>query len=136
MSVVYQATQAAVTSATYPGTPGSVPQVRRFVREFFSDSPRAYELELISAELATNAIRHTPSGERGGTFTVTIWRQAGHVRVEVHDLGSAMWVPALRESDYPAEHGHGLEVVTALADEVGHDATPGQGQVVWAVLTW
>src|SRR5580658_8103073 len=136
MSVVQQAALAAMTSATYPGTPASVPEVRRFVRDFISGSPRAYDLELISAELATNAIRHTPSGEDDGTFTVTISRRLGYARVEVHDLGSAPWIPARRDPDGLTDHGHGLEVVAALADEFGHDQALGHGQLVWAVLTW
>jgi anti-sigma regulatory factor (Ser/Thr protein kinase) len=136
MSVGQQATLAAMTSATYPGTPASVPEVRRFVRDFISGSPRADDLELIGAELATNAIRHTPSGKGDGTFTVTISRRLRHARLEVHDLGKAPWTPVPRDSDGLAEHGHGLEVVAALADEFGHDQAVGQGQVVWAVLTW
>jgi anti-sigma regulatory factor (Ser/Thr protein kinase) len=136
MSVVQQTTLAAITSATYPGTPGSVPEVRRFVRDFISGSPRAYDLELISAELATNAIRHTPSGEWGGTFTVSISRRLGYARLEVHDLGNAQWIPAAGDSGELADNGHGLEVVAALADEFGHHQAVGQGQVAWAVLTW
>jgi anti-sigma regulatory factor (Ser/Thr protein kinase) len=50
------------TSVTFPGLPAIVPSVRRFVRGILASSPRADDMELITAELASNAIRHTPSG--------------------------------------------------------------------------
>ena len=135
MSVVQQVKQAAVTSVTYPGTPASVPEVRRLVRAFFAVSPRINDLELISAELATNAIRHTPSGAPNGTFTVTIQREPGRARLEVRDLGTGAWSSDLNDGDEMADHGRGLGVVAALADEAGRDEV-GHGQVVWAVVTW
>jgi anti-sigma regulatory factor (Ser/Thr protein kinase) len=136
MIVGQKATGAAVTSATYPGTPDSVPEVRRLVRALFASSPRAYDLELIAAELVTNAIRHTPSGQEGGKFTVRIRHRPGRARLEVTDGGTSPWRPAQRGGDGVAEHGRGLQIVAALADEVGYAVTAGRGQAIWAVLTW
>jgi anti-sigma regulatory factor (Ser/Thr protein kinase) len=131
-----QATEADVTSATYPGTPDSVPAARRLVRGLVVNSPRAYDLELITTELVTNAIRHTPSGQPGGTFTITIRYQPGLARLEITDLGASPWCPAQPNGGVMAEQGRGMEIVRALADEVGNDVTVGQDQVSWAVLTW
>src|SRR6202042_2559071 len=80
------------TTITYPGTPESVSLVRRFVRRRLAGSSRLDDLELIAAELATNAIRHTPSGHSGGRFTVTVRHQAGRARLEVADQGSGPWL--------------------------------------------
>jgi anti-sigma regulatory factor (Ser/Thr protein kinase) len=55
------------TSVTFPGLPAIVPSVRRFVRGILASSPRADDMELITAELASNAIRHTPSGAVDGS---------------------------------------------------------------------
>jgi anti-sigma regulatory factor (Ser/Thr protein kinase) len=136
MIVSQGATEAAVTSATYPGTPDSVPEVRRLVRAFFATSSRAYDLELITAELVTNAIHHTASGRKGGKVTVTIERQPGRARLEVTDHGTTPWRPAQPDGDGMAEHGRGLQIVSALADEVGCAVAIGKGQAIWAVLTW
>jgi anti-sigma regulatory factor (Ser/Thr protein kinase) len=136
MIVGQKVTGAAVTSATYPGTPDSVPEVRRFVRAFFASSPRVHDLELITAELVTNAICHTPSGHEGGKFTVTIEHEPGRARLEVTDRGTSPWCPARPGGDGMAEHGRGLQIVAALADEVGYTVTASQSQAIWAVLTW
>ena len=60
------------TSVTFPGLPAIVPSARRFVRGILDDSPRADDMELIAGELISNAILHSPAGEPGGEFTVTI----------------------------------------------------------------
>lgn len=136
MIVRQEATGAAVTSARYPGIADSVPEVRRLVRVLFANSPRAHDLELITSELVTNAIRHTPSGRKGGNFTVTIEHQPGRARLEVTDRGTSPWYPPQRGGDGVAEHGRGLQIVAELADEIGYSGTVGQRQAIWAVLTW
>ncbi len=136
MAVKQQATEATETSVTCPGTPESVPAARRFVRAILADSLRVYDLELIAAELVTNAILHTPSGQEGGMFTIRIRHQPGRARLEVTDLGGVPWPPAQPDGDSMAEHGRGLGIVAALADEVGYEVMAGQGQVIWADLTW
>lgn len=136
MIVRQEATGSAVTSASYPGIADSVPEVRRLVRALFANSPRAYDLELITSELVTNAICHTPSGRKGGNFTVTIEYQPGRARLEVTDRGTSPWHPPPRGGDGVAQHGRGLQIVAELADEVGYSVTVGQRQATWAVLTW
>lgn len=86
-----QATRAAVTSMTYPGRPASVRAARRLVRGVLAGSPLVDDLELIVSELATNAIRHTPSGWDGGMFTITIRYGPGMARIEVEDDGNGQW---------------------------------------------
>ncbi len=122
------------TSVTFPGLPAIVPSARRFVRGILADSPRADDAELITAELASNAIRHTPSGEDGGEFTLTVRTEPGWARVEVSDSGTGEW-SAPRDGSDDNEYGRGLAIVAALADKLGHDIRA-SGQTVWAEVTW
>ena len=122
------------TSVTFPGLPAIVPSARRFVRGILAGSPRADDMELIAAELASNAIRHTPSGAPGGEFTVTVHAGQGWARLEVSDAGTGQW-SGPRDADDDDEYGRGLAIVAALADKLGHDVRAG-GQVVWAEVSW
>lgn len=47
------------------------------MRGILASSPRAEDMELITAELVSNAIRHTPSGQDGGEFTLTVHTEPG-----------------------------------------------------------
>lgn len=129
-----QVTGAAVTSRTYPGRPASIPAARRLVRGALAGSPLVDDLELIVSELVTNAIRYTPSGRDGGTFTVKIRLGPGTARIEIEDDGNGQWTVPAR--DAATEGGRGLLLVAALADEFGCDVTRARRQVVWAQVTW
>jgi anti-sigma regulatory factor (Ser/Thr protein kinase) len=131
------------TTITYPGTPASVPSVRRFVRRLLADTTRVDDLELIAAELATNAIRHTPSGQEGGRYTVTVRHLAGRARLEVADQGTGPWLRLAAGGGNcgggncggGAECGRGLSIVTALADEIGLCVQADGWNVLWAEIT-
>lgn len=71
-------------------------------------------------ELASNAIRHTRSGQ-GGQFTVEITRHGPLVRVTVIDDG-APHEPMLID-DPQSEHGRGLVVVTPWRSTLASTAT-------------
>jgi anti-sigma regulatory factor (Ser/Thr protein kinase) len=124
----------AATSITCPGTPASVPAARQFLRRILAWSPRVDDLEIIACELMSNAIQHTPSGHDGGTFTMTIRWAPGAARIELEDDGTGQWNAA--PDDALAECGRGLTLVSALADDAGHDITPDQHHRVWAAVTW
>jgi anti-sigma regulatory factor (Ser/Thr protein kinase) len=127
---------------TYPGTPASVSAARRLVRRLLADASRVDDLELIAAELAANAIRHTPSGREGGRFTVTVRRRAGRARLEVADQGCGPWLrPAAGSrgnggSSSGAECGRGLAIVAALADEIGLCVAADGSNVLWAEIAF
>jgi anti-sigma regulatory factor (Ser/Thr protein kinase) len=125
----------ATVSVTYPGLPAVVPSARRLVRDTLASSPRVGDLELIAAELMTNAIQHTPTGSTGGAFTLTIHAGSGWASIEVTDAGdgSSHHAPAI--NDASNEHGRGLMIVAALANRFGHDADE-YGQTVWAEVNW
>lgn len=121
------------TSITFPGIPAIVPAARRFVRGILEGSPRTDDMELIAAVLISNAIQHSPAGQEGGEFLITLKTEPGWARVEVADPGTGQWHP--RHADAEAEYGRGLAIIAALAEKFGHDAGP-DGQVVWAEVTW
>jgi anti-sigma regulatory factor (Ser/Thr protein kinase) len=122
------------TSITFPGLPAIVPSARRFVRGILAGSPRADDMELIAAELASNAILHTPSGSSGGEFTLTVRTAPGWARVEVSDSGTGEW-SAPRDGSADDEYGRGLAIIAAVADKLGHDIRA-DGQTVWAEVAW
>jgi Histidine kinase-like ATPase domain len=86
----------------------------------------------VADELASNAIRHTRSGQ-GGQFAVDITRHGPLVRVTVTDDGSPDG-PHLTD-DPDSEHGRGLVVVNALAVRAGVHGGQ-RGRRVWADIGW
>jgi Histidine kinase-like ATPase domain len=82
--------------------------------------PAADDAVLGVSELASNAIRHSRSGQ-GGRFQVLVWR--GHVSacVAVIDDGARRGpAPRAHGPGELAESGHGLRVVVELAANWGH----------------
>jgi anti-sigma regulatory factor (Ser/Thr protein kinase) len=68
--------------------------------------------------LLGNSVRHSASGRRGKTVTVTVTAGRGVVRVEVADRGGP-GVPVLRAGGSDADGGRGLRVVACLAARWG-----------------
>lgn len=117
-----------------PGVPAIVAVARRLVGAALGDSPRRDDIELVTSELMTNAICHTPSGESGSLVTLRIRTRPGWVRIEVSDRGSASWAePPSAGAD--EERGRGLAIVHMLADRAGHEPA-NDGQVSWAEIHW
>lgn len=119
---------------SFPGVPAIVAVARQLIRATHEDSPRLEDLELVTSELVTNAIRHTPSGRAGSLLTLRIRGRAGWARIEVSDLGSTSWTEPGPTGEQD-ECGRGLVIVNALADRAGHEPAAG-GQVSWAELRW
>lgn len=117
-----------------PGVPAIVAVARRLVRAALEHSPRCDDIELVTSELMTNAIRHTPSGAAGSLVTLRIRGREGWARIEVADLGSPSWAepgPATVED----ERGRGLGIIQMLADRSGREPE-NDGQVSWAEIHW
>jgi anti-sigma regulatory factor (Ser/Thr protein kinase) len=123
------------TSVTFPGLAAIVPSARRFVRGVLADLPRAGDMELIASELVSNAIRHTPAGDPGGKFTVTVRTGPGWARIEVSDTGNGEWHPEPDRGSPDDEYGRGMAIIAAVADKFGH-AVDASGQTVWAEVCW
>jgi serine/threonine-protein kinase RsbW len=84
---------------------------------------------LLTSELVTNAIRHSRSGESGGSVGLMVVAVPGGIRVEVTDSGSAASSPVVKQDSYTCD-GHGLFLVEAVATEWGCRRT-GAATTVW-----
>ena len=78
------------------------------------------------SELVTNAVRHglPPVG-------VLLRRRIGLVRIDVEDARAEL-PAAVGDSDGLLESGRGLNIVRAVADDLGSEHIPGDGKLVYA----
>jgi anti-sigma regulatory factor (Ser/Thr protein kinase) len=114
----------------FPGAPEFAGPARDFTRRVLGlGHPAADTAELCVTELFANAISYTRSGWPGGMVTVTIRISGGAVVVTVFDQGSPD-APLMGDPAGLAEHGRGLVLVDALADDWG-TAPDGAGRAVW-----
>ncbi len=113
-------------------------------RAFARDTLRAWSLDhrrddtvLVMTELVSNAVTHAVPSTAAGTPEVGLGLSLspGHLMLTVSDGGDD--VPVLRPPDDAAlqEHGRGLRIVDALADEWGWTPRPPAGKTVWAKLS-
>ena len=114
---------------TFGWTRNDPRMARAFVLEMLSpwrDQQLAADAALVVTELATNAVLHA-----GSAFTVGLLLSEDAIRISVEDsvplrqLGGNRWLPA--------EPGHGLGVVAAMAVRWGVE-TEADGKAVWAEL--
>jgi anti-sigma regulatory factor (Ser/Thr protein kinase) len=112
-----------------PTTAGSVPAARRLVGQLlaaWSVEARYEESMLLLSELVTNVVRHvTPAT----TFTIELILSALKLRVAVVDGSQA---PPVLGARGPAG-GHGMWLVSAMADRWGSNEQTG-GKQVWFEL--
>ncbi|OLT29502.1 hypothetical protein BJF83_11480 [Nocardiopsis sp. CNR-923] len=113
------------------GRPEQLAFVRAFVADRLGDLPMVDDAVLLTSELATNAVQHTPSNLPEAGFGVLIEHEHGHrVRVTVHDGGSFFDAPYVAHPEPDAEHGRGLFLVDALATSWGSFVTL-SGRKTW-----
>jgi anti-sigma regulatory factor (Ser/Thr protein kinase) len=113
-----------------PRVPQSVAVVRRQVRDVMEQwclLDLADEAELLTSELAANAVQHAT----GRRYTVAIGACSGLIVVAVFDSEPRM--PVLRELDAERESGRGLATVAALARDWGAMRCL-SGKCVWFTL--
>jgi anti-sigma regulatory factor (Ser/Thr protein kinase) len=108
--------------------PASVATCRRFVEDRLSTCPKSFvdSAVLATSELVTNSIVH---GQSGGTLMVELGD--GALRIEVSDFSPEL--PVEREHGPAVDHGRGVPIVTALADDWGISTNEG-GKTVWMSL--
>lgn len=89
--------------------------------------------ELVSSELASNALEHGTGEFTGVRLELHGERHNGAaVIVKVWDGNAAALPEAAHAPDLLAEHGRGLWLTSALADAWGAYRTRPAGKVVWA----
>ena len=108
----------------FTGHPEQVARARHFVAAALAGCPAAADAELLTSELATNAVQHSATGH-GGTFIVAISHGPGRVRVTVTDGGSATF-PAVAVADGElVTSGRGLLLVDCMPDRWGYARASG-----------
>ncbi|MEV1003582.1 ATP-binding protein [Nonomuraea sp. NPDC050202] len=116
----------------FPGTKAQISEARRFVTSYLGDRPETYTAELVVSELATNAIRHTRSGQAAGQFGVTLHAGTTLLILAVHDGGGPS-NPHLRHAENTDQSGRGLHLVESLTARWGVHGDQG-GRTVWALI--
>lgn len=113
-------------------TPGAVRAARRRIGAAVEDCDRPFDqdfqesIELVAAELLTNAARHV-----GGLLTVGLYRSGERLLLEVFDGSSSP--PVRRKATDEDEGGRGLALVEALSVRSGW-APSARGKRCWAEL--
>lgn len=112
-------------SVRFEFLPASIGAARRFVARCLDGMPGdlRQRAELMTSELATNAIRHAGTG-----FTVAVQVSEHRVRVEVSDEGHGS--PRRRDVGPLDTSGRGLNIVAALSDRWGV-SEHASGSMVW-----
>jgi hypothetical protein len=106
-------------------------QARRAVRVAFTTWRLGRIVEdavAAASQLVTNAVRHglPPVG-------LLLRRRIGLVRIDVEDARAEL--PTAGEQDALPESGRGLDIVRAVADDLGSEHIPGDGKFVYASWT-
>jgi anti-sigma regulatory factor (Ser/Thr protein kinase) len=119
----------------FPGEPAAVGRARALVAGALGKRwPGLDEILLMTGEVASNAVRHTASGN-GGCFDVAVSVTGDMARVEVIDRGGSS-EPRIPEGGGGGAltGGRGLRIVDALADTWGYGGDE-LGRVVWFEVT-
>lgn len=110
--------------------PGEVPLARRFIRDALAGHPAAFEAELLTCELVTNAVQHATDADR---VTVAVMRRGSVVHVDVIDDGRT-GLPHWREANGQDEGGRGFQLVNEIAQRWGF-LREQAGTCVWFEIT-
>jgi hypothetical protein len=124
----------ATYTRAYDGRVDQLRHVRDFLVGILRGCPVADDAVLVGDELASNAVRHSQSGQAGGQFTVHVEVHAPvYLWIEVEDEGSPPWAPRFPDD----EPWHGLNIVREVAGNTnwGIDGSA-HGWVVWVRLDW
>ncbi|MDQ0766421.1 ATP-binding protein [Streptomyces canus] len=116
-------------------------RARAFTREtlsYWSLDHRSDDATLVITELAANAVAHAvprPAADGAAEVWLGLSLDPAHLLVTVSDPGDEP--PAYTPADVNAlrEHGRGLHIVDALAQEWGWTSQPPAGKSVWAKLS-
>jgi anti-sigma regulatory factor (Ser/Thr protein kinase) len=103
-----------------------VPVARRFIRDALAGHPAAFEAELLTCELVTNAVQHATDGVR---VTVAVMSRGAVVHVDVIDDGR-IGLPHWRKANGQDEDGRGFQLVNEIAQRWGFLRAPA-GTCVW-----
>lgn len=103
---------------TFAGDATQALTARRFVSCLLADPPCLDDVVLAVDELVVNALRHTKSGQDGGSFTVEVRFVGGLVAVSVADQGGP-GEPVACDAAVTDESGPGLRTISLTAESWG-----------------
>jgi hypothetical protein len=106
--------------------------MRQWLASVLPECPARDDVISVATELASNALRHTASGD-GGWFAAEITWQEPAVRIGVTDGGSPAEPHVIENPD--DEHGRGLLLVQGLSLRTGVTGDR-HGRLVWAEVAW
>ncbi|GLZ15889.1 hypothetical protein Acsp04_61240 [Actinomadura sp. NBRC 104425] len=121
----------------YAGRTDQVTAARLFAMALFAGTGREDDVGVVVAELASNAVLHTRSGEPGGWFGLEV-TFADVAYIGITDLGGGC-VPLFRSKKRGCElkeGGRGLQVVAELAISYGIHGSVELGHTVWADISF
>jgi anti-sigma regulatory factor (Ser/Thr protein kinase) len=115
----------------FPPTTDAVVAARRFVRRTLAsrgaDTETIATAELVTDELALNAVRHA-----GTFFSVAVEIASAVVRIAVRDDSGTL--PRLHAHSLESISGRGLSIIAMTAEQWGTESL-GRGKEVWAELS-
>ncbi len=117
----------------FPGEERQLGLLRRWIALLLPECESRDDITSVVTELASNSVRHTASGARGGQFAVGLAWCRRFVHVAVADCGTPHG-PRLVD-DQAAEHGRGLRIVAELSVRTGAHGDH-TGRVTWADVAW
>jgi len=120
----------ATAGRTFGRRPEEVPAARRFIRDALDGHPAAFDAELLTCELVTNAVQHATDA---GWVTVAVMRRGAVVHVDVIDDGRS-GLPHWREATSQDEGGRGFQLVNEIAERWGF-LRERAGTCVWFELS-
>lgn len=119
----------------WPGVAGSCGEARGWVRGLLPACDARDDIVFVVSELVANAVRHSLSGQPGGTFGLDVGWAPELVRVVVSDAGGPSVPRLVRDADGDSEGGRGLAAVAEVAIAWGV-AGDQAGRSVWADIPW
>ncbi|MEU3308283.1 ATP-binding protein [Nocardiopsis sp. NPDC006832] len=129
-------------SYDFAGVPALMPLVRAFLDTCAATETGDYRylFTLLGSELANNALRHSLSGQPGGTYTLRVRRDKEGLRLACRDRGglctrNARLIPAPGGLNLGAESGRGLAMVDAFATTWGDNGNA-EYRTVWLYLAY
>lgn len=114
-----------------PRDAASVPATRRILdsalRALGVDDPIRDDLVVMLSEACTNVIRHAAQGD---CYTVRATIQDRRCVIKVIDAGTGFDAERVPAPGLSAEHGRGVMIMQALADDVRFRSLPDDGALV------
>jgi anti-sigma regulatory factor (Ser/Thr protein kinase) len=116
--------------------PASAGVARCHVRaafEYHGLGDYAYDAQIITSELVTNAIQHADA-DWTEEIVVSLMRVHNPEAIAVVVMDSSQYPPVKREAAADSEHGRGLQIIEALSPNWAWAPQDGDGKTVFAVL--